>query len=50
MLVDVEDTLPCKLSYLVSVRCLEKREAADVEQLEKVASMGRHAEADGLII
>ena len=46
----MEDSLASKLRYLMSVRSLERREAAYIKRLEEMRGMGWHAEGDDLIL
>jgi hypothetical protein len=46
----VKDFLARELRHLMSVRHLERREAANIKRLEEVGGVRRHAESDDLII
>jgi hypothetical protein len=49
-LIDVVDTLEGELLDLVTVRALERREAAYIKRLEEVRGMSWHAESDNLVL
>lgn len=46
----MEDSLASKLRHLMSVRSLERREAAYIKRLEEVRGVGWHAEGDDLVL
>jgi hypothetical protein len=46
----VVDRLPRKLSYLTSVQCLERGEAADIKGLEEMRRVGWHTQRDDLVV
>jgi hypothetical protein len=46
----VEDSLASKLRHLISVRSLERREAAHIKRLEEIGCVEWHAESDDLIL
>jgi hypothetical protein len=46
----VEDSLASKLTYLMTVRSLKRREAAYIKGLEEVRYIGWHAESDDLVL
>jgi hypothetical protein len=46
----VEDSLASKLRHLMSVRSLERREAAYIKRLEEMRGVSWHAESDDLVL
>jgi hypothetical protein len=46
----MEDSLASKLRHLMSVRSLERREAAHIKRLEEVRCVGWHTETDDLVL
>ena len=46
----MEDSWACKLSNLMSIRSLERREAANDKWLEEVQRMQWHTKGDNLVI
>jgi hypothetical protein len=46
----VEDSLASKLRYLMSVRSLERREAAYIKRLEEVRGVSWHVKSNNLIL
>jgi hypothetical protein len=46
----MEDSLASKLRHLMSVRSLERREAAYIKRLEEVRCVEWHTETDDLVL
>ena len=46
----MEDSLACKLSNLIPVRCLKRREAANIKRLQEMGRMRRHTETNNLVL
>jgi hypothetical protein len=46
----MEDSLASKFRYLMSIRHLKRRVAANVKWLEEVSGMGWHTESDNLVL
>jgi hypothetical protein len=44
------DRLPGKLSYLTSVQCLKRGEAADIKGLEEMRRVGWHTQRNDLVV